>query len=770
MNRKDTGVKILIVIQRRGNGGSKVEFIQFLHHCLENFEQIDFQSASDLSQPLKQQAYLTYRQRLTSSIKDLLDKSQEQCAANNLLDKSQLQEQSVKQVFLAYFRWLTAPMSSLLNISQAQTAEQQQIEYDYQLTSAQTDALKHLLTENWQLVRGTYLSYTAMPTDDTTLLLCSIAQYCAQYSEEETSALALLMTGIHLHPNMALADFMPNLPALETLPLATVLQTHLDIHQGQQLYPEQGLLVCLPLNITEPANLSCPYWNSEDTSEENLSRCHISEEDRQRLGRRSAFTRNYVDLYQERERLTKKSTSLYDQLVRLLKALYSSSERRFGTSTNAGGDIYTAIIIFSEQYYMLDGNSRKEIPDQLSKEIDLIIKLASDPSKNSDATQNLLTCTATRYNRLKPLVNTYRAILQEISTDETALNRQIAQSKQRLNRAAEKLRNIGYDEVYVEKENTLALNKALLTKLGINLTINSKNVNDILGLAVDELKDLLSDSNLKQQLSSAIGSLEKFVAYCHELNHEKLIILMQTILGETKQNYIKTSEDLAALLTSLSNEKTEIVLNSIKERIGSIVRNGDQLARTLKKLSRKQRFIVLNSIKDQLSHIIKNDNQFVEILKYLSNEQRSLLYTALKVHICQYIKPIYNALIKSTNSFGAFFSANYLFDNQQDAKKLVTNFYRYIAQRPHSLVEEALSIYQSTLTLQDNFRTRQNRAAGDDFKNNIRIMRAIHKSSCRHSGLFHQTYVQNIETMAAKDFRQAPAHSRRSKIYHALQQ
>jgi hypothetical protein len=45
--------------------------------------------------------------------------------------------------------------------------------------STADDELEQLLNQNWQLIQGTVLSYTAIPKHETSLLLCDLALYLA---------------------------------------------------------------------------------------------------------------------------------------------------------------------------------------------------------------------------------------------------------------------------------------------------------------------------------------------------------------------------------------------------------------------------------------------------------------------------------------------------------------------------------------------------------------------------------------------------------------
>lgn len=125
-------------------------------------------------------------------------------------------------------------------------------------------ALEQLLNENWTLIKGTSVCYTAIPTAEITLLLCEAARFCAQEKKilaptDKATPLALLMPGIITDPSrdafyrLAKVSFSPS----SSSAVATAFFLT-DGHDGVLQYGDDNFYyanaterTCIPLSLSD---------------------------------------------------------------------------------------------------------------------------------------------------------------------------------------------------------------------------------------------------------------------------------------------------------------------------------------------------------------------------------------------------------------------------------------------------------------------------------------------------------------------------------------
>lgn len=169
------------------------------------------------------------------------------------------------------------------------------------LHSAQTDetrlnALEDYLAENWRIIKGTALSYTAMPTSEVTDVLCLVAALIGEHKAGK-NILSLLMPTVHTessHP-----DF-PNLEPRSIEETKTILQSHVLLGNAKYLMPVKVLgknEPDTPLSNLSDASLTQirnPYWDMDPS----YAHHHVSHEALHRIVNHSHETRAVWSTYQ----------------------------------------------------------------------------------------------------------------------------------------------------------------------------------------------------------------------------------------------------------------------------------------------------------------------------------------------------------------------------------------------------------------------------------------------------------------------------------------
>lgn len=113
---------------------------------------------------------------------------------------------------------------------------------------------------------------------------------------------------------------------------------------------------------------------------------------------------------------------------------------------------------------------------------------------------------------------------------------------------------------------------------------------------------------------------------------------MALIGGRLANAFVKKSDDVNALLMTLTPERIDVVCDAIKNKLPDIIQNDRDLVWALRPLSPEQRASVYTAIADNLPDMIKNGWNLAWVLQDLSPEQRTSVYTAIEDKLPDMIK------------------------------------------------------------------------------------------------------------------------------------
>ncbi|WP_029463641.1 hypothetical protein [Rickettsiella massiliensis] len=293
-----------------------------------------------------------------------------------------------QQLILNYIHRVTEKLTNIIN----QNKENR---------SALADHFSLFLTENWSLVKGNLLSYTALPTHEITLLLCSIAEEVAKI--KNTSVIAILM------PNINLDSLDPSkYPNLDELDIRQIIKTYVLNQDATFLIPISFLF---KEEILQPNNIFNNFYYDVDKDEEE--KINLKEEDLTILANHSSETKHIFYLKTQYQTFVNDQDTLLGQLNKLNQELLFNSKLGIGQEMHAGEGIYGAIINFNHYWSQLSIEIRKNLPSEVLNEINELLKLASpDSSVNQNRNRNhqniINTCLATRRSVLE---NTIKNIM-----------------------------------------------------------------------------------------------------------------------------------------------------------------------------------------------------------------------------------------------------------------------------------------------------------------------------------------------------------------------
>lgn len=215
----------------------------------------------------------------------------------------------------------------------------------FQLQLSKNDLISQfetILKNNWDLIKGTAMCYTALPDGQVTQLLVGVAKYLEQESSDSKSAFEYLMPGV------AYEFTRDGYPNLNTLDLADVLRLHILGEGGNYLIPVR-LLLELDLDPTKQG-LDNPYF---EALVHDIERWIISRAEMKRLYSHSESSLALQKAKQNVENYVNKEHHLLGRLRRLCKSLHLGSLKGNGNEMDATEDAYEAMFTFMDYFNKL---------------------------------------------------------------------------------------------------------------------------------------------------------------------------------------------------------------------------------------------------------------------------------------------------------------------------------------------------------------------------------------------------------------------------------
>ena len=304
-------------------------------------------------------------------------------------------------------------------------------------------------------------------------------------------------------------------------------------------------------------------------------------------------------------------------------------------------------VIITQGNSSLEDEEKNKIPAEIKNEIEKLLILASDSSRNQNATTNMDTCIGSRREALEKLISNpeQKQSLSEISTSKTSkanliknLHSNLQKTKNALQYSLSKIDN--YQGV-----DSLGLSVKLLETFKIDFKI--KDLNTLLDIIKDLTKDeILSlcqrDENIEQFINPIKNNIENLTNFVLDCSEDNLKALLEAI---SKRGYITKLFDSVQTLSTIidyasNNGKTNIILKSLKDNLKDIIKSGKDFGLVLQYLNETQRDAVYTALKDNLKDIIESGYNFGCILQYLNETQRDAVYTALKDNLKDIIKSV----------------------------------------------------------------------------------------------------------------------------------
>ena len=321
-------------------------------------------------------------------------------------------------------------------------------------------------------------------------------------------------------------------------------------------------------------------------------------------------------------------------------------------------------VIIDQGNASLEDEEKKKIPTELKSEIDKLLSLSSDPSKNKNATENIETCIANRRAALEKLMSSedQKQLLRKINISDIFKQNLIEELESNLKIAKDALRNKLQESDGYQGKDSLDISVKLLEEFNVDFKIQNLNelVDIVKGLTTDEISSLCEkDENFEQFIGPIKNNIENLIYFVLDCSEDNLRALLKVISKKGRiTDFFDSAQTLGIVINFASNNaKTKIILEALKNNLKDIIKSGYDFGLALTFLNETQITTVCAALKNNLKDIIKSGQDFGNVLQYLNQAKITTVCAALKDNL--------KDIIKSGEDFGD--ALEYLNDAQRTA-------------------------------------------------------------------------------------------------------
>src|SRR3989338_508554 len=495
--------------------------------------------------------------------------------------------------------------------------------------------LESFFQENWALINGTALCYTALPDSAITHLLCDIAIYVAE--QEKKSPIPVLM------PTICTDHFASSKKNITVFNPTEILKTHVLGREGKYLIPLRSLTQLTLQSDLEKINNE--YYDVDSHTDEMI---YLSEDELSRLSEHSDAAKAVLDCKKQYVQLSTNADNLLGRLNKLIQLMvFNSSHGGIGTAEIAAKGGMIAVADFFDYYNQLPNAIKEKIPSAVQNEIE-VLRSFTVPIQQKNASGELVfddkgrpvmalknaeigSCLGTRSAELKKAIAGHETELLNLQLSDEIKQKFNEALEEKFKASVHHLKTLLDENKYEHGVDKLGITKQLIEALGVKFRLNS--VEDLAlfnHLSCNEIREILTLPNAATTIVTAIGSIENLVIFVINTNTEKLSILLAGIQSTLIRQIIKGSTDLSATLISLDSEKIKVVITALKDQFPALITTAYSFRSMLRDLTPEQRAAVYTALKDRLPTLITTAADFSNALRYLSPDQRTAVFTAFE--------------------------------------------------------------------------------------------------------------------------------------------
>ena len=383
----------------------------------------------------------------------------------------------------------------------------------------------------------------------------------------------------------------------------------------------------------------------------------------------------------------------------------NNSKFYFEKSKNYKEEILKVII--DQGNASLEDEERNKVPIELKHEIEKLLILSSDSSKNHNAIVNIDTCIASRRAVLENLISSeeQKQLLAKIALFDVSRANFKAELCTNLKRAKDALKNaLNKPESYQGKD-SLDISIKLLIHFEVDLTIQDTHMlfEIIKHSTNDDISYLCEqDKYLKQFIGLVIYNLENLTSFVLECSEDNLQILLKEFSNKGHITKIfDSAKTLSKVIDSVSNnKKINIILEELKGSFKYMITSCYDFECIVKHLNDAQTRELCTALKDNFKNIIVSGWQFNYVVRYLGEEQvTEILYNDLKDNLQNIIKSGYgfSCVLEHLNDFQRAHVYATLKDNLQNIIKSIWDCYFIFKYLNKSQIAEICVVLKDNL-------------------------------------------------------------------------
>ncbi len=432
----------------------------------------------------------------------------------------------------------------------------------------EAEAVKNLLQDVHNFNKDSMLSYTASPKSPLNQKIFNLARRLAQ--QTNLHPVHFLLPGISTEsiqtPTRDQIVF-PNLDSAD-LPLETLFSEYISGDPGTAyLIPVKILAEC---SIHGTTNAIPNYYCDFTLCEEQRGSGYLTATEVERLYDFSSQTRQIWELRQNYADLLQSDLSLLAQLNLLLKNMrFNSIAYGHGTELDAGLGAYLALIRFLEYYKPLSEQPNFAVPEEIGAEIQLLFNLTSDPTVNTNATEQIQTCMSLRYERLSDLIQSHKESLAKISPEGTPYDQEETPSS-RIVREYEVARQELLSH-FQEGQDPLGISMSLLELCQENIQVHSESDLHRFLISCPEqkyaqiLNSQSSHRTLRHSILEVLGenNLDQLIP--------QLVILLVHLQPQKGKSFLKAFPEIQKALREAPSAFSEVLQSFEGEKFQAIV-------------------------------------------------------------------------------------------------------------------------------------------------------------------------------------------------------
>lgn len=466
--------------------------------------------------------------------------------------------------------------------------------------------LEVFLFNRWELIKGTYLSYTSLPDEGITTICCNIAAYLAQQSKsilpEAKSALSYLM------PTIANYEHILTYTDVSTLPLQHLVRFYIVSDNYDSLIPIEILNY-----LNTELKLADIFKNYFKSTMPELTEAEIS-----RVIHHSPTTEAIIASYNSCQQALTEEPSLYTELQKLIKGLNQGGEHGMqgGTSNSAGVSAYIALDNFRNYWQQLTAPQQEK-----ALSIEKLRSILNNKILNLKWSND---CVEVLAKDLSIVIATYSDLLFAINLDSTQKQSMVQKYVENLKEAQNEL------EVMLNSDSSFAYNGSEHLNLSNIQLIDLVGEENIEG--VEDLLLLLKNSSpeeivaicklFKAKIINAINNADLLLNILLELNEQQIYALIKHLKKDLFR-IIQGSEELGMILDFISTDAMSAFLAGLGQgqSIKSLMPSALAFKRVLAFLEDSKKNILLDSVGDDIVGWADNYYSFKTIIEFLPNER-----------------------------------------------------------------------------------------------------------------------------------------------------